>query len=507
MTRNEKKQDGEHEMDNLLLVRDLTKTYPGVLALDCVSFDVRPGEVHALIGENGAGKSTLIKALTGAIEPDSGQIEYDGKQYDKMTPAQSKQVGIAAIYQEFNLAPSVTVAENIFIGSRLNKGAFVDFKQLYAQAERVLSNFNVKISTRAKVDELTVAYRQLVEIAKAIAQEAKLIIMDEPTAPLTEDEVVNLFEIVQRLKKQGVSIIFISHRMDELFQISDRVTVMRDGAVISTYETAEVTKAQLIKDMVGRELTENYPGRSVQYGDVVLKVENLHGNIVHPISFELRRGEVLGLAGLVGAGRTELARLIFGADRKDGGSIYVDGKAVNINSPFDAVACGIGLVSEDRKLDGVLLRKSISDNITMPILKRLSNWLMLNKEKEKHYVNKYTDALHIKTPSIYQLVGNLSGGNQQKVALSKWLAAECKVLILDEPTRGIDVGAKQEIYQLINQLAEQGIGIIIISSEMEEILGMSDRLLILSEGQLMARLEREDFKQTTVLHYASGEKE
>lgn len=492
-------------MGNLLEVRNVTKTYPGVLALNNVSFDVRPGEVHALIGENGAGKSTLIKVLTGAIEPDSGEINYAGQKYDKMTPALSRSAGIAAIYQEFNLAPSVTVAENIFIGARLNDGAFVDFKKLYAEAEKVLSNFHVKISPKATVNELTVAYKQLVEIAKAIAQDAKLIIMDEPTAPLTDDEVDNLFEIVAKLKARGCAIIFISHRLEELFRISDRVTVMRDGEVISTRNTCEITKHDLIKDMVGRDLSETYPSRNVAYGDVMLKVKDISGNIVQPISFELRKGEVLGLAGLVGAGRTELARLIFGADKKDGGEVWVDGKLAHIASPCDAVEAGIGLVSEDRKLNGVLLRKSISDNITVPILKRLSKGLFLNKSREKQCVEKYKDALRIKTPSIHQLVGNLSGGNQQKVALSKWLAAECKVLILDEPTRGIDVGAKQEIYQLINQLAEQGLAIIIISSDMEEILGMADRLLILYEGRMTGALEKKDFEQTTVLRYASGE--
>ena len=492
-------------MQNILTMRDVTKTYPGVLALNHISFELRPGEVHALVGENGAGKSTLIKVLTGAIEPDSGVIEYDGHKYEKMNPTLSRSVGIAAIYQEFNLAPSVTVAENIFMGTRLNKGIFVDYKKLYSESEKVLQNFHVKISPSATVNELTVAYKQLIEIAKAIAQDAKVIIMDEPTAPLTDDEVENLFEIVNNLKKRGISIIFISHRMDELFRISDRVTVMRDGSVISTYDTKSITKTELIKDMVGRTLSETFPEREMKYGDVALEVKQLCGNIVHPISFQLRHGEVLGLAGLVGAGRTELARLIFGADKKDSGEVWVDGQNVNIKSPTEAVAAGIGLVSEDRKLNGVILRKSIRENITVPILKRISDGLFVDQTKEKNIVDKYKDALHIKTPSVNQLVGNLSGGNQQKVALSKWLASECKVLILDEPTRGIDVGAKQEIYQLINDLAEQGMAIIIISSDMEEILGLTDRLIILSEGKMMGQLEKKDYKQTTVLRYASGE--
>ena len=488
-----------------MVVRDIRKTYPGVVALDNVSFEIRPGEVHALIGENGAGKSTLIKVLTGAIEPDSGTIEIGGRTYDKMTPALARSLGIAAIYQEFNLAPSITVAENIFIGSRLNHSPVVDFKKLYAETEKVLSNFHVKINPKAPVNELTVAYKQLIEIAKAIAQDAKLIIMDEPTAPLTEDEVENLFQIVRQLKKRGVAVVYISHRLEELFRISDKVTVMRDGAVITTQPTSQMDKSKLIHYMVGRDLSETYPERRLEYGETVLEVKNLAGNIVQPISFTLRKREVLGLSGLVGAGRTELARLIFGADRKDSGEVFVSGKKVEISCPGDGVKAGIGLVCEDRKLHGVLLRMSVATNITIPVLRRLSRAGVVDRRKEAACVDKYVRALTIKTPTVHQLVGNLSGGNQQKVALAKWLASQCKVLILDEPTRGIDVGAKQEIYLLINQLAEQGLGIIIISSEMEEILGMTDRLLILAEGRLMARMEKRDYDQARVLHYASGE--
>lgn len=493
------------EFKNILEVKNITKTYPGVVALNNVSMEVRQGEVHALIGENGAGKSTLIKVITGAIEPNNGTITFEDKSYDKMSPALSRKLGIEAIYQEFNLAPAVTVAENIYIGSKVNKSLVIDYKKLYEDAEEVLSNFTVKISPKELVKDLTVAYMQLVEIAKAIARNAKLIIMDEPTAPLTEDEVENLFVIIEQLKKRGVSIIYISHRLDELFAVSDRVTVMRDGEVVATELTTELTKDQLIYHMVGRDLNENYPKRDVQYGDTVLEVRDLCGNGVDPISFTLRKGEVIGFAGLVGAGRTELARLIFGADKKTGGTVLVEGKEVNIKQPKDAVKYGIALVSEDRKAEGVFLKMPISTNITVTILGKLSKLGVVDAKKERESVEKYKDSLEIKTPSIEQLVGNLSGGNQQKVALSKWLASESKVLILDEPTRGIDVGAKQEIYLLINRLAAEGLGIIVISSEMEEILGMSDRLMILAEGKLTGKLEKEEFSQTTVLRYASGE--
>ena len=492
-------------MSNILEVKNITKIYPGVVALNRVSMDVREGEVHALIGENGAGKSTLMKVITGAIEPNDGEIVYGGKSYSKMSPELSRQLGIEAIYQEFNLAPTVSVAENIYIGSKVNDGAVIDYKKLYSEAAKVLDNFTVEISPKSLVKDLTVAYMQLVEIAKAIARNARLIIMDEPTAPLTEDEVGNLFEIIEELKKQGVSVIYISHRLDELFAVSDRVTVMRDGEVIVTKDTKDFNKEQLIYHMVGRGLNETFPERNVTYGEPVLEVKELCGNGVAPVSFTLRKGEVLGLAGLVGAGRTELVRLIFGADPKDGGKIFIEGKETAINKPQDAVRSGIGLVSEDRKAQGVFLRMSIKTNITVTILEKLAKWGVINRRLENDCAVEYREALNIKTPSLEQLAGNLSGGNQQKVALAKWLASKSKVLILDEPTRGIDVGAKQEIYQLINRLAEEGLGIIVISSEMEEILGITDRLLILSEGRLSGTLMKEEYSQTTVLKYASGE--
>jgi len=355
------------------------------------------------------------------------------------------------------------------------------------------------------VRDLTVAYKQLVEICKAVARNAKLLIMDEPTAPLTDDEVELLFKIIHDLKGQGITIIYISHRLDELFRVSDRVTVMCDGRVVTTKDTSDVTKDQLIMYMVGREISENFPKRNRKYGDVVLEVKNFSGSGVKPISFKLRAGEILGFAGLVGAGRTELARLIFGADPRESGQIYINGKEAKIKSPKDAIKYGIGLVCEDRKSQGVLINMPVGFNITLPIIERISKLTVISTGHENQIIQKQIGDLSIKTPSSGQKAANLSGGNQQKIVLGKWLASESQVLILDEPTRGIDVGSKQEIYKLINQLAERGKAIIVISSEMEEMLGLTDRMVILHEGRYMTTLEKEDYSQERVLRYASGE--
>lgn len=493
-------------MGNILSLRNVTKTFPGVLALNNVSLDIEEGEVHALIGENGAGKSTLIKIITGAISPDDGTISYAGKEYNGMTPIISRALGIEAIYQEFNLAPTLTVAENIFMGERLGKGPILNKKKLNQRAQEILNIFGVSISPTEEVKNLSVARMQIVEISKAIARNARLLIMDEPTAPLTDNEVEMLFGLIEKLKKKGVTIIYISHRLNELFRVSDRVTVMRDGMVVDTRKISDYTKEGLIFDMVGRELNESFPKREIKYGDEKLRLENVSGNGVSNISFSLKRGEVLGIAGLVGAGRTELARLIFGAEKIEGGKIFIDSKPVRLKSPKDAVGHGIGLLVEDRKTQGLFLGMSIRWNETVSILKRLSNFLVINRTAEKNTVKNLSDSLMIKMPSIEQLVGNLSGGNQQKVAIAKWLASKSKILIFDEPTRGIDVGAKHEIYQLINSLADEGIAIIIISSEMEEILGMTDRLMVLSEGKVAGFLEKEEFSQAKVLSLASGDK-
>lgn len=491
-------------MGNILEIKNVTKQYPGVIALNNVSFSIREGEVHALVGENGAGKSTLIKTITGAIKPDKGSIIYQGKEYAELNPILSGEIGIEAIYQEFNLAGSLTVEENIYMGSKVNKGVFIDKKILYKKTKEILEALNTDINPNTKIKDLTVAYMQLVEIAKALAKEVKLLIMDEPTSPLTDNEVAILFKLIQKLKDEGVSIIYISHRMDEIFEVSDRVTVMRDGEVIKTIETSDTDKNQLIYDMVGRELKETYPKRDTEFGENVLEIKDISGPVNGKTSFTVRKGEIVGLAGLVGAGRTEIARLIIGADKRYSGDIYIDNQKVTIRTPKEAISKGIAYVSEDRKNQGVLLKLPIKWNITLPILERLSNLGFISTKKESKCVNKYKDALKIKAPSLNQLVGNLSGGNQQKVAVAKWLASESKILILDEPTRGIDVGAKQEIYELINRLTKEGLGIIMISSEMEEIMGMSDRMCVMAEGKIVGELKREEFSQDIILKYASN---
>lgn len=495
-------------MENILEIRNLTKTYPGVTALNDFSLDIRRGECHALVGENGAGKSTLIKSIAGAITPNGGTITFEGQTYEALTPALSKQIGIGVIYQEFNLCPALSIAENMYLGEHLTEGVFQNQGLMNKKAQEILDQFKVEgLTAKRLVRTLPTAYQQLVEIAKTIARQAKLVIMDEPTAPLTEREVSVLFRIIRELKQQGVTIIYISHRLDELYEVADRVTVMRDGCYITTKETKDVTKDQLISYMVGRELNRSSVERDHEkMGELLLETRNLGGNGVEPFSLQLHRGEVLGLGGLVGAGRTEYAQLIFGAVPKTSGEIFLNGKKVDIRSPKDAVKLGIGMVPEDRKVNGALLRKSIRENTVLAILKKISNKAgFVQRKKEQQITREQIDALRIKTPSAEQLVGNLSGGNQQKVVLAKWLANNCDVLILDEPTRGVDVGAKQEIYHLINELTEQGKAILVISSEMEELISITDRMLVLYEGKLMGKLEHAEYTQEKVLTLASGE--
>lgn len=494
-------------MENILEIRGLTKTYPGVVALNNLSLSVRRGECHAIVGENGAGKSTLIKSVAGAITPDSGTITFEGTEYTSLDPTLSKKIGIGVIYQEFVLCPALTIAENIFLGERLTSGVFQNEALMNQKAQEILDRFKVEgLKATALVRDLSTAYQQLVEIAKAIAKKSKLIIMDEPTAPLTEREVSVLFRIIQELKASGITIIYISHRLDELYEVSDRVTVMRDGCYITTTDTADVTKDQLIAYMVGRELKKDFAERNSRTEEVLLETKNLGGNGVEPFSIKLHKGEVLGFGGLVGAGRTEYAQLIFGAAPKECGSIYLNGQKIEINSPEDAVKYGIGMVPEDRKQCGALLRMSIRENIVVSILKRISNrFSFVDRSQEKKIADEQMNALRIKAPSADVLVNNLSGGNQQKVVLAKWLANNSQVLILDEPTRGIDVGAKQEIYKLIDELAAQGKGIIVISSDMEEIMGITDRMLILYEGTLKGELQRAEYQQERILKHTSGE--
>lgn len=488
-----------------LSIKNLSKTYPGVKALDNVSMDFRPGEVHAIIGENGAGKSTLIKCISGAVAPDSGAISINGKVYNAMEPHISKENGIDVIYQEFNLVPALSAAENVFLCEKTSDSFIVNIKDREKKAAAIFKQMNVQIDPSKKVRELSPAARQIIEIAKAVNHNVKVLIMDEPTAPLTVSEVKMLFKIVRELKARGVTIIYISHRLEELFEIADRVSVMRDGCYIATKNINETSRKELIKLMAGRELNEVYPSRRSEIGEEMLRVENLSGNGVRNISFNLRKGEILGFAGLVGAGRTELMQVIFGLHPKEGGDIYINGKKVDILSPMDAIQNGIGLIPEDRKTLGAFLNKSYLWNCSIGVIKRLSKFSVVDGKKEANLAEHYREKLKIKTPSLDQLVCNLSGGNQQKVVLAKTMATNSKILIFDEPTRGIDVGAKQEIYKLINEIAEAGNAVILISSDMPELLGMSDRLVVISEGRQTGILERNEFDQNYILELASIE--
>ncbi|MBN1451520.1 MAG: sugar ABC transporter ATP-binding protein [Anaerolineales bacterium] len=488
----------------VLSLKNITKKYPGVLALDNVSLDFLEREVHALLGENGAGKSTLIKAVAGAINLDGGIIHVEGQDYQHMTPHHSRSMGIEVIYQEFNLVPTMSAAENIFLGDRVSGNPLVDYDTMEGKAREIFDLFNVDINPKALVRELSPAQKQIIEIAKAVSKNVKILIMDEPSAPLSVSEVEHMFEIINRLKQKGVTIIYISHRLEEVFRISDRVSVMRDGQYVATKLTKDTDRKELISLMVGRELKETYPPRSNPLGEIALEVKNLTGNGDQDISFSVRKGEILGISGLVGAGRTELAMLLFGAARIESGEIWVDGERVRMRSPRDAIQQGIGLLTEDRKNKGLFLEMGVGWNISFPIVRRLSKYGVVDTKTEKDITEQYRQRIDIKTPNIEQRVINLSGGNQQKVVLAKSLAAESKILVFDEPTRGIDVGAKQEIYHLMCELADNGNAILMISSDMEELLGMSDRIIVLSEGKLAGEVKKEQFSQDYILDLASG---
>lgn len=494
--------------DNILELKHITKLYPGVVALNDVSLEVRRGEILALVGENGAGKSTLIKTCSGAITPTQGEIVINGKSFTGMTPQTSEQNGIGVIYQEFNLVGDLSVAENIFLGRAIRKGMVIDLKAMERESKKILDSLNIKINPKTLVKTLSVGYQQMVEIAKAVSQNAKLLIMDEPSAPLTSAEVEAMFAIVDKLKAGGVSIIYISHRLDEIFRLADRITILRDGQYVTTLNTDETNKDELVKYMVGRQLTEVYPKRDeiCVKDEVIFEAVNVSGNGDKNISFKIHRGEVLGLGGLVGAGRTEFAELMFGMRQKTAGKFIFKGKEISPKTPKDAIELGIGLVPEDRKKEGALLGMSIRCNINMPIYQRISKGTVINEKKEEEIAQTYRKEISIKTPTLDQLVKNLSGGNQQKVILAKWLAADSELLIFDEPTRGIDVGAKQEIYTLINHLVEQGKTVLMISSEMEELMGMSDRILILAEGNMTGELNKSEFNQERIMQLASIEK-
>ncbi|HUW40308.1 MAG TPA: sugar ABC transporter ATP-binding protein [Rectinemataceae bacterium] len=486
----------------VLSLESVSKVYPGVVALDDFSIAFRPGEVHALLGENGAGKSTLIKVIAGAIAPDAGHILIDGRRHARLSPHMARALGIEVIYQEFNLMPSLSAAENISFGERT--GRLVSQRAMERKAAALFGEFEVDLDPKTPVRDLSASQQQIVEIARAVSRNAKVLIMDEPTAPLSIAEVEHLFKLIRRFKERGTLVIFISHRIDELFAISDRVTVMRDGRFVSTLETAKTTRPELIGLMVGRELKETYPERGRKPGGTVLELRGVTGNGDRDISFDLGKGEILGVAGLVGAGRTELAKVIIGAARLESGEILLDGRRVSIRSPRDALRHGIGLIPENRKEEGCFLDMDITWNISFASLRRISKGPLVGRGEEKALAARFRDLMQIKAPNLGQKVKLLSGGNQQKVVLSKTLAAESRVLIFDEPTRGIDVGARQDIYKLMDELTRQGSSIIMISSDMEELLGMSDRIVVIAEGRLAGTLEREEFSQQAVLELASG---
>jgi rhamnose transport system ATP-binding protein len=494
-------------VDELLRLSSITKSFGGVQALKGVSFDLRPGEVHALVGENGAGKSTLIKIITGAHAPDSGTISVAGQTVKHNNPAASRALGIAAIYQQPALFPDLTVSENIAL--RLERGGpwrLIGWSSRRRRAKELLDSVGGGISPDARVAELTMPQQQLVEIASSLGAESRILILDEPTASLSDREVDNLFRVIADLKKKGVGMIYISHRLEELGQIADRVTVLRDGNQISTHQMADVSTSDLIRLMVGRELSAVFPKIDVKPGDVVLEARNIccHHGGVRDVSLSVRAGEILGLAGLVGAGRTELARVLFGLTPADSGQILLNGKPITVNSPRAAVDLGIAYVPEDRRRHGVILDMSVASNTTLAILSQVCQLGLINRPKEREIATSFVQRLGTKTASIQSPVGTLSGGNQQKVALARWLAAKPAVLILDEPTQGVDVGAKSEIHRLMGELATRGLAIIMISSELPEVLGMSDRIVVMHGGRITGLLNRAEATPHRVLELALG---
>ncbi|MHC4645687.1 MAG: sugar ABC transporter ATP-binding protein [Planctomycetota bacterium] len=491
------------ERSRILSLRNITKTYPGVRALDDVSMDVQKGEVHAVVGENGAGKSTLMKVLTGAVRPDSGEIELEGRVYRHLAPHQAFEMGIAAIYQEFNLIPFLTVAENIFFGKEIRRGPFLRRSQMNAEAARLLAALAVEIDPEEHVANLRLAYQQIVEIAKALSREAGILIMDEPSASLTANEVDRLFDLVRTLRAKGVAIVYVSHKMSEILELADRVTVLRDGKLVRTLDVRDADRRKLISLMVGRELGESYPQKGQTGEDILLEVRNLRtAGGLNDVSFTLRRGEILGFGGLVGAGRTELVRAIFGADPVESGDILLEGKKIAVTSPRQAIRHGIGLVPEDRKQHGILAGMSVRENISYSSLKTLSRLGVIKEREETKVAAGFGRKLNIKSPDLKTPVGNLSGGNQQKVVLSKWLAARCKILMFDEPTRGIDVGAKQEIYEIMRQLTQNNCGVMFVSSEMPELIGMADRVLVMRAGRIVGSFPKGQATPEAVLHLA-----
>ncbi|WP_106769013.1 sugar ABC transporter ATP-binding protein [Paenibacillus faecalis] len=487
-------------------MRNIHKSFGANRVLSGVDFDLREGEVHALMGENGAGKSTLMNILTGLHHRDEGMITIDGQETYFASPKEAEERGIAFIHQELNIWPDMTVLDNLFIGKeRTTRFGFLNMNQMKALANEQFRKLSVTIPLTQEAGECSVGQQQMIEIAKALMTNAKVIIMDEPTAALTEREIQKLFEVIHSLKKEGVSIVYISHRMEEIFAICDRITVMRDGKTVDTKPISETGFDEVVKKMVGRELTERYPARHPKVGEVVLEVKNISGkDRFKDVSFSVRAGEIVGVSGLMGAGRTEMMRAIFGLDPLDGGEIWIRGRKVSIKKPDDALKHGIGFITEDRKSEGLVLDFSVRENMALTNLFSLSSKGFISRKKEQEFVDMLASRLQIKMHTSETAARNLSGGNQQKVVIAKWIGIGPKVLILDEPTRGVDVGAKREIYQLMNELTERGVAIIMISSELPEVLGMSDRILVVHEGKISGELDREHATQEHIMTLATG---
>lgn len=485
----------------------ISKQFGGVHALKGVDLALFSGEVHALVGENGAGKSTLVKMLAGVHTPDDGTIKFAGEQIELRSPAQAQHLGIAVIQQHPTLFPDLDVAENIFMGRHpLDRLGRVDWRRMYDEVDALFASLHVQFSSHDPVSSLSVAHQQLVEIAKALSLQARVLVMDEPTAALSAREIEELFTIVRHLREQGVAILFISHRIEEIFALADRITVFRDGSHIITAPASTLTPEEVVQHMVGRTLEALFPKEEAHIGEVVLQVEHLTRNgVFRDVSFTVRRGEILGFAGLVGAGRTEVARVLFGIDRADAGKILINGHAVHIHSPSSAMHHGLAYVPEDRQHHGLILDFAIAPNMTLPIVRQVSNFTLINRTQERRIATDYSQRLQVRSSGIDQLAQLLSGGNQQKVVLSKWLATHPSVLILDEPTRGIDVGAKAEVHRIISHLATEGMAIILISSELPEILGMSDRILVMHEGRVTGLLDRSEANQEKVMFAATGQ--
>ena len=491
----------------LLRMQGITKEFPGVLALDEVDFDLYEGEIHCLVGENGAGKSTLIKILSGAYFKDKGKIYIRGREVEIANPHQGRTLGISVIYQELDLIPSLSIAENIFLGNETyTKWRTIDWRKMKIEAKKLLNSLNIDFSVDTLVRDLSVAKKQFVATARALSLKSQILVMDEPSAVLSGKELDLLFETIQRLKERGLGIIYISHRLAEVFEIGDRITVLRDGKKVKKAQVKEITLDRVVQYMVGREIKDYYFKEKVSIGENALMVKNLkREGILHNISFQLGKGEILGVSGLVGAGRTELARAIVGADPIDEGEIFLNGGKVNITSPSHALNLGIGLIPEDRKRDSLFLPRSVEENISLTILRRITRFGVINFRELFETVRHFIRYLRIITPSLDQLVESLSGGNQQKVVLAKWLASRCKILVMDEPTRGIDVGAKVEIYHLMSSLVKEEVSIIFISSELPEILSLSDRILVMCEGRITKELLPEDTTQEEILKFSLPE--